>query len=154
NAESLADDAVASQFLASLMTKGTKKHTRQQLKDELDRLHAKIAGAASPGGLGFTIVCERSTLPRVVELLTEILREPTSPADDFDVMKRQTRDQLEQGLTDPGTLASRRLMKTLSPYSKDDVRYVPSIGESIERLEKVTLKQVRELYEKQLGGQH
>ena len=85
-------------------------------------------------------------------LLTEILREPSFPADEFDVLKRQERDGLEQGRTEPQALAGNALRRKLYPYPKDDVRYVPTLDESMERLEAVTVDQVRKLYEEQVGG--
>ena len=81
-----------------------------------------------------------------------MLREPTFPAGEFDVLKRQVRDSLEQGRTDPQALAFRTLQRKLSPHPKDDVRYMPTVDESLERLEAVTVDQVRKLYEDQLGG--
>jgi zinc protease len=152
SAESLKGKASASQFLAPLMARATKKHTRQQLKDELDRLQAVLAPGGEVGQARFTVQCKRENLPRVLELLGEILREPAFPADEFDVLKRQRRDALERGRTEPTALAFRTLQRKLGPYPKDDVRYLPTVEESIERLEAVTLDDVRRLYADQLGG--
>ncbi|HMC64293.1 MAG TPA: insulinase family protein, partial [Gemmataceae bacterium] len=60
---------------------------------------------------------------------------------------------LDKQLTEPMFLAQRALQRKLSPYPKDDIRYVPTIEESIARLEAVTLEQVRQLYAEQLGGE-
>jgi zinc protease len=59
---------------------------------------------------------------------------------------------LAASTTDPGTLASNRLARALSPYGKDDVRYVPTVEENQERVNAVTLDQVRTLYEAQVGA--
>ena len=40
---------------------------------------------------------------------------------------------LEEQLTDPASLAITRVRRTVSPYAKDDVRYIPTIEEEIER---------------------
>ncbi len=100
----------------------------------------------------FSIECKRESVPAVLALLGEMLREPTFPAGEFDVLKRQVRDSLEEGRTDPQALGFRTLQRKLSPYPEDDVRYVPTIEESVKRLEAVTVDQVRKLYEDQLGG--
>ena len=39
-----------------------------------------------------------------------------------------------------------RVRRTVSPYDKDDVRYIPTIEEEIERYKAVTLEQVKKLY--------
>jgi zinc protease len=152
NADSLKGQTSAAQVLGTLMTRGTKKHSRQEIEDTLDKLKARINAGSSAGQITFNIECKRETMPQVLGLLTEMLREPSFPADEFDVLKRQSRSGLEQGRTEPQALAPLALRRTLYPYPKDDVRYVPTIEESLDRLEGATLDQVRKLYEQQLGG--
>jgi zinc protease len=50
-------------------------------------------------------------------------------------------------------LAPRLLQRTLSPYPKDNIRYVPTIQESIERLQAATYDQVVQIYREYLGSQ-
>ena len=152
NADSLKGQISATQFLGTLMTRGTKKHDRQQIEDELDKLKAKISASGNAGQVTFSVECKRESVAAVLSLLEEMLREPTFPAGEFDVLKRQVRDSLEQGRTDPQALAFRTLQRKLSPHPKDNVRYVPTVDESLERLDAVTVDQVRKLYEEQLGG--
>lgn len=154
NAESLKGHTSASQFLAPMMVRGTKKHTRQQLVDEFNRLEARINSGGVIGDAVFSISCKRATLPRVLALLTEVLREPAFPENEFNVLKRQIRERLQESKTEPQPLASRALRRKLSSYPPEDVRYVPTIEESLERLSDVTLEEVRHLYAEQLGGEH
>ncbi len=152
DADSLKGQTTAAQLLGRLMTRGTKKHSRQEIEDALDKLKARLSAASGAGEITFSVECKRESVPAVLTLLTEILREPSFPADEFDVLKRQSRDGLEQGRTEPQALAANALRRKLYPYPKDDVRYAPTIDESIQRLEGVTVDQVRKLYEEQLGG--
>jgi zinc protease len=152
NADSLKGQSSAAQLLGTLMTRGTKKHSRQEIEDTLDKLKARITAGSSAGQLSFNVECKHEAIPQVLNLLTEMLREPAFPADEFDVIKRQDRDRLEQGRTEPQILAARALQRKLYPYAKDDVRYVPTIEESIDRLEGATLDQVRKLYDEQVSG--
>jgi zinc protease len=155
NAGSLAANTTAAELLADLMARGTKKHTRQQLQDELDRLEARLRPSQGrPGELTFHVVSKRESFPAVLKLLGEVLREPSFPAEEFDVLKRETRDDLEKGRTEPTELARLALRRKLSPFPKDSVRYVPTLDEELARLEALTLDQVRKLYAEQVGGQH
>jgi zinc protease len=151
--------------LPDLMLRGTKKHTRQQLQDELDKLKARL-GAGAGGGLqamlmgggaagqiSFSVECPRANLPAVLRLLGEVLREPTFPPEELDVLKRQAKDQLDKGLTEPLYLAINFVIRQVAPYPEDDVRHVPTIEESIARIKGVTVDQIRKLYEEQVGGQ-
>jgi zinc protease len=153
NEESLKGHERAAQFLGPLMTRGTRKHNRQQIQDELDRLGARLMAHSSLGEVSVTIQAKRAKLPAVLELLGEILREPTFPADQFDILKRQERDSLEKGRTEPFALAFRELERRLNPYPKEDIRYVPTIEESLARLEATTVDEVRRLYTDQLSAQ-
>src|SRR5262249_8943210 len=125
-----------------------------QIEDELDKLKARLTGSGILGDASFHIECKRENLPAVLKLLGEMLREPTFPEDEFSVAKRGRQAIQERGKTDPGALGGRALQRTLSPYDKDDVRYIPTTEESIERLQAVTLDQVKKLYTDQLGGEH
>jgi zinc protease len=169
NEENLKGFESVAGFLPEVMLRGTRKLTYQQLRDELDRLKATLsagggggrggrgrgggASAASAGAVSFSIHAKRETLPAVLELLRQVLREPALPADQFELLKRERLAGLEQMKTEPAMLAPRLLQRELNPYSKEDIRYTPTIEESIERLQGVTYEQVAQLYREYLGSQ-
>jgi zinc protease len=152
NADSLKGQQGPSQFLASLLARGTTKHNRQQLEDEVDLFDSRLSPSGSLGEVSFSIESNRGTLPKVLAILHEVLRQPSFPADEFEVLKRQSLETLRRSLKEPSALASRALNRALSPYPKDDVRYTPTIEESIARVEATTVEQVKKLYETQLGA--
>jgi zinc protease len=169
NAENLKGFTEAASVLPELMTHGTKSLTRQQLQDALDKYVARLGtggfgggprggrrgGGGGGGGLGsvtFTVETKRANLAPVLEILRQVLREPTLPADDFEVMKVERIARLEQGRTDPQRLAANRLQRLLSSYPTDDVRYVPTVAEEVDRAKAATIDQVRTLYRDYLGA--
>jgi zinc protease len=154
NPDSLKGHTSATQFLAPLMACGTKKHSRQELADELNKLQARVTPGGLLGELDFHIECKREHLPAVLMLVREILREPTFPKEEFEILRRQFRNQLEAGRTEPTALAFRAFQRHLAPYAPDDIRYAPSIDESLQRLAAVSVDEVKALYEGQLGGQN
>jgi zinc protease len=160
----------AAGFLSDLMLRGTKKLSYQQFRDELDRLGATLGGGfgggrrgggrrgggGGGGGIGsvsFSVQAKHDTMPAVLEILRQVLREPLLPQDEFEIMKRERVANLEQSKTEPATLAPRLLQRLLNPHSPDDVRYTPTIDESIERARSVTYAQVTKLYSDYLGAQ-
>ncbi|HEY6227032.1 MAG TPA: insulinase family protein, partial [Verrucomicrobiae bacterium] len=171
NEDNLKNFESAAGFLPELMLRGTKKLSHQQLRDELDRLSANLSagaggggrrgggrrgGGGAPAGAGsvtFSIQAKRDTLPAVIEILGQVLREPLLPAKDFEVLKSERLAAIEQMRTEPGMLAPRLLQRELNPYSKDDIRYVTTVDESIERLKNVEYEQVAQLYKEYLGSQ-
>jgi zinc protease len=152
------------------MMAGTKKHDRQALREELESLGIRIGSGAGGGGragrggrgggggaagqLTFFVEAKRDTLPQALTLLGEILREPAFPPDEFETSKRRTASMLSAGRSEPGALARNKLSRILSPYSKEDVRYVPTLEESLDRIETLTLEQLQGLYATQIGGAH
>ncbi|MSU51338.1 MAG: insulinase family protein [Opitutus sp.] len=171
NEENLKDFEGAAGFLPQLMLQGTKKLSYQQLQDELDRLGATLStgsgsggrgrgrggrgGGGGPGQLGavsFSIQAKRDTLPAVLELLRQVLREPLLPADHFEISKAARLAGLEQTRTEPSALGPRLLQRELTPYAKDDIRYVATIEESIARLQAVTHAQIVQIYREYLGA--
>jgi zinc protease len=159
-------------MLPGLMMAGTKTHDRQALREELDSLGIRISTGAGGGGRGgrggrgggggggtlgqltFSVEAKRDTLPRALELLGEILREPAFPEDEFETAKRRSASMLSSGRTEPAALARNKLSRAQSPYAKEDVRYVPTLEETLDRARHVTLEQVKTLYETQISGSH
>lgn len=170
NEENLKDLEAAAGFLPDLMMRGTKNLGYQQLRDELDKLGATLGAGGAAGGRGgrrgggggggggalgsvsFGITAKRDTLPAVLEILQQVLREPLLPADQFEIAKRARIAGLESSLTDPAALGPRLLQRTLAPYAKDDIRYVPTLEESITRLKAADHAQVVRLHREFLGG--
>ena len=172
NQESLKDQTAAAGMLPGIMLAGTKKHDRQSLREEMDSLGIRISsgggggrggrrggrGGGGPGGtpgqLTFSVEAKRDTLPKALKLLGEILREPAFPAEEFETSKLRMASMLSSGRTEPAALSRNKLSRALSPYSKDDVRYVPTLEETIDLAKQVSLDQIKTLYETQIGGAH
>jgi zinc protease len=169
NADSLKGQTTAAGMLPGLMMAGTKKHNRQALREELESLGVRIGtgggggrggrggrggggGGGAAGQLTFSVEAKRENLPKALDLLGEILREPAFPPDEFETSKRRMIAMLSAGRTEPRTLAGNTLSRTLSPYLKGDVRYVPTLEETLDRTKQVTLQQIKTLYETQIGG--
>jgi zinc protease len=171
NEDSLNGQTAAAGMLPGLMMAGTKKHDRQSLREELDALGVRITPGAGGGGRGgrgprgggggaggtpgqltFSVEAKRDTLPQALKLLGEILREPAFPAEEFETSKSRMISMLTAGRTEPAALARNKLNRALSPYSAADVRAVPTLEGTIERMENVTLDQIKTLYQTQIGG--
>ncbi len=143
----------ACDLLPTMMTRGTKKLTREQLQDQLDKLVATLSADGDAGLAHFVVETKRENLPAVLELLRQILREPSFPPEEFDVLKQESLADLEQELADPKTLATNRLRRTVNPYPPDDIRYTPSPQDQIEETTELKLDYVKKLYREYLSSQ-
>ena len=152
NADSLKGLETAASVLPTLMTKGTKQLSQQQIKDSLDKRRSTLRGSGSAGTITFTIQTKRAELAAVLALLRQILREPSLPAEELEIYRRQRLAMLEQISTRPQFLAMERVGRAMSPYPKGDVRYEPTLQDRIERYESIKMDQVKRLYDDFLGG--
>lgn len=153
NEKSLVNLGKTCDFLPSLMTRGTKKLTRQQLQDSLDQNRATLAASGSAGEATFVVQTKRDNLSNVLGLLQQVLREPALPAEELEILKRQQLAQLEQALTDPQTRAVRSIAKQLSPYPAGDVRHVLEVEEEIQAVKDASLTDLKRLHSEFLSGQ-
>jgi zinc protease len=151
NEKSLVGKTTAANFIGSLMTKGTEKKTRQEIRDELDKLSSEMVLGSSAGTLHGSIQTKRGQLSSVLALMQECLRQPTFPEDELEILKRSQKEQLEKALTDEKALASNFLKRKLNPFPPTDIRYQPTIQESMERLAKLTRADIVKMYQEQVG---
>ncbi|MEP6716939.1 MAG: pitrilysin family protein, partial [Terriglobia bacterium] len=159
--KSLLNTGAVASITGAMLMRGTKSKTRQQIQDAMDKLGATVAvgggrggGAASSGSVQASIQAKSENLVAALGLAVEILREPSFPEADFDQIKKQQITGIENGRTEPATLSVEALQRTLSPFSKGDIRYVRSIEERIEDIKKVTLDDVKKFHAKFYGASH
>jgi zinc protease len=145
--KSLMNRNTAGSLAANLLQRGTTKHTRQQIKDEFDRLKARVSiGPSSAASVSVGIETVRENLPAVLRLVAEILREPSFPAAEFDQLKQELLAQIEQQRSEPTFVAITAFRRHLSPYPKGDVRYVPTPEEEIAEIKATSLDGVKKFY--------
>ena len=144
--KSLTGYSAIGRVTAAMLMRGTTKHTRQQIQDELDKLKARMFVAGAATGVGVTIEATRANLPKVLELAAEVLREPSYPSDEFESLRQQQLAAIENQKTEPGAIASQAYSRHVNPYPKGDVRYVPTFDEQIEQLRSLSLDQLKKFH--------
>ena len=126
--------------------RGTSKHTRQQIKDEFDKLKARAGVSGGPTQAGMSIETTRENLPGALTLAAECLRDPVFPASEFETLKQETIAGIEQGKSEPQQIASTAYRRHVSPFPKGDVRYTATPEEEIAEVQATTLDDVRKFY--------
>lgn len=140
---SLKGMTVAGTGAGALLMRGSSHHTRQQIRDEFDRLKAQVSVNGGMGGASARIEVAQENFAAVLALVAEILKEPAFPESEFAQLKQQALAALEAQKSDPAAIASLALARHMSPYPKGDVRYVYSLAERIEETQAATLEQVK-----------
>ena len=149
--DNLKGQEMAAQMAGSMLMRGTKNRTRQQIQDELSKLKTTLNVNGSLTGASATITTTRANLKPALDLLAEILKEPAFPESEFEQMRQQMLASIEKMRVEPTMIAARAMQKHLSPYPKGDLRYVKSFDEEVEDLKAVTLDQVRAFHKDYYG---
>ena len=152
NEKSLTGQTTACEFLGPLMRRGTAKHSRDELQNLLDKHTSTLNVGSGVGTLSLSWQSKNKELPVLLDLIEEVLRQPSLPEKDFDELRRSDRQELEKQQSDPQALASNKLSRELNPYPETDIRYRPTIDEAIARIDKVAHADIVKLYKGQLGG--
>jgi zinc protease len=154
DAQSLNGLDATADMVGALLTRGTKSKSRQQLQDEMLKLNARINVNGGATRATATVNTNEANLIPALRLAVEMLREPAFPDAEFDQVKRQRVAALENNRTDPAALAPLALNRAINPFPRGDVRYVGTIDEQIEDINKVTLDDVRKFHARFYGASH
>jgi zinc protease len=150
--KSLTGKETAAEIAGSLLMRGTKNKSRQQIQDEMDHLKAQLNVGGGTTGAYASIETVAANLPGALRLAAEILREPSFPESEFEPARQTRLAGLEAAKTEPQALGSLELQRHLKPYPRGDTRYVSTFDEQIEDVKKVTLDDARKFYAEFYGG--
>ncbi len=154
NADNLKGLTEAGEFLPSLMVRGTKQLEYQQLQDDLSRNRIDLSASSQLGGATFRVETKLDFLPKALDLLKQIVREPALRADELELLRQEQLAALEQSLTEPSALSAIDTQRRIFPYAAGDVRYIPTLPEQVSRAQEVKLEQLVKLHRDYLNGQH
>ncbi|HEX8180931.1 MAG TPA: pitrilysin family protein, partial [Pyrinomonadaceae bacterium] len=150
--QSLMNRSTAAQLAGAMLMRGTTKHTRQQIQDELDRLKARAFVFGGPTQASVSIETTRENLPAVMRLVAEILREPAFPASEFELLRQENLAGIEQQKSEPTQIAFTAFSRVMNPYPKGDVRYVTTPEEDVADITAATLDQAKQFYKDFYGA--
>src|SRR5580765_4851963 len=130
----------------AMLMRGSTAHTRQQIREELDRLKARAGVGGGATQVTLQIETVRDNLPATLTLMAEILRSPAFPASEFDSLKQARLASIEESRTEPEAIAGNEFARYMNPYPKGDVRYRETLAEEIAELQAATADKARQFY--------
>lgn len=152
DATSLMNRKQAGEMAAAMLMRGTTKHTRQQLQDEMDRLKARLSVSGDATEVTVSLETVRQNFPATLRLAAEILQAPAFLASEYELLKKEELAALEQQRSEPEAIASRALSRHLSPYPSGDPRYVGPLDEEIAETQRATRDDVVQFYREFYGA--
>jgi len=135
---------------SAMLLRGTRKNTREELRNRFDRLKSTVG----VGGEGGSVETVRENLPETLRLVAEVLRQPSFPPGEFDQLRLSSLTSIDAERSDPRALANLALTRHLYPYSPEHWLYTATPDEQSERLQALTLDDVKKCYADFYGASH
>jgi len=152
--KSLTGKSSISAYTAQMLDKGTANRTRQQIKDELDKLKAQVSVGGGGNSASVTIKTTKDNLPDVMRLVGDIIKNPVFDANEFEKLKLEQLAQIESQRSEPQALASILFQRTMNPYAKEDVRYVKNFDEEVADIKALKLDDLKKFHKDFYGAQN
>ncbi|MCB0687225.1 MAG: insulinase family protein [Saprospiraceae bacterium] len=140
------------EIVPALLDKGTSTKSRQQIKDLLDQYKAQMQVYGNAGRNFVQIQTTKDNLEKTMELFFEILKDPSFPELEFESLVQERIAQIEQYKSEPQSKASTAMNRHLNPVASDDISYVPTPDEQVQRLKALTLDDVKDFYQQFFGN--
>ena len=116
-----AEKAGLAQFVADAAQEGTTTRDSEQIKREIFAMGATLTGAAGQDTSSFTMRGLADTLPQMLTLLADVVRNPTFPQAEIELLKANTAQRLQAQLASPQFVANKLFRQTLfgsHPYAR------------------------------------
>jgi zinc protease len=131
---------------ASMLARGTKTKSRQQLEEAFDKLKANWSVSGNSVGTTLALESTEANLPAALRLAAEVLRQPAFEQKEFDQLQQQQLASIERSRNEPTAIASNELQRQLNPYPRGHIHHVGTFDERLEDTRKVTLEEARQFY--------
>ena len=138
--------------IGQMLMMGSEQYDRQQIQDKLDELKARVYLSGNESMAVAYIETENENLPKVIDLLSEIMRNPTFPQEEFDKMVKEQLASIEENRSNPQAIVFNAMQRRTNDYPKDHPNYVMTFDEQAEALKSLKLEDIKSYYEDVYGG--
>ena len=146
NEESLKNKGVVPSFTASMLNKGTRSKSRQQIEDELSKLKSSVSFRASNGNVYANVVSTEDNLMATLALMSEMLKTPSFEAAELEKLKTESLAYLESNKTEPQFLASKRLSQINNTFPKGHPLYAMSVEEEEAAIRAINIDDIKKFH--------
>jgi zinc protease len=133
----------ASSFAASMLIRGSRARSREQIARRLDELKARLSIGGGGASLTVSAHTTREFLPELVDLIAELLQQPAFPAAEFEQLRRQAITGVESAMSEPQTVAGNALSRHFNRWPAGHPYHAATFEEQLAELRALTLDEVR-----------
>jgi zinc protease len=116
-----AEKAGLAQFVVDLAQEGTASRSSEQIKREVFAMGANLSASAGQDASTFQIRGLNTTLPDMLAILADVVRHPSFPQSELELMKATTAQRLQAQAASPQYVNNKLFRQTLfgdHPYSR------------------------------------
>jgi len=134
---------------AAMLTRGTQKRTALQFATALESVGASLNASADSLATSVVGRAQKKDLDLLLDLLAEMLEQPTFPAADLERLKGQALAGLEQAKDDPDSLAGRAFERAI--YPENNPLRPETLEEAAKAVAGISREDVQSFYRGQYG---
>lgn len=146
-AESLFGKRILADVTGSMLAYGSQNLNQRQLFDRVNTLGASMSIVPSDDRLSIRFDTPAQSLPDLLEILVDVLRDPALPEQGLQTVKGQLQVAYQAQAAKPDILADEALTALTSSYAIGDIRREPSMEESLAALKSITLDEVKAFHQ-------
>jgi zinc protease len=144
--KSLEGKSTLAEFTASMLRRGTKSKTFQEINDALDALKTSVNIFGNGQTVNVSIQTTRDNLIPALKIVYEILREPAFPAAELEKLRDEELAEIDQQRSEPQAIASLMFERTVNAYPKNHFRYTPDFDEKAAAVKALKLEDIKKFY--------
>lgn len=152
NEASLRNKAWVAGLTGSMLNRGTKTMSRQEIKDAFDNLKANVQFSSFYNTLTVRIETENENLADVIDLVGDIVKNASFPEEEFNKLVDEELAQIEERKSQPMAIAQLEIQRIVNPYPKSDIRYNSTFDEDIAMLKATKLDDIITFYNEFYGA--
>jgi len=137
---------------ASMLKRGTTSMSRQEITDKINEMKSSVNIYGQSYYVTASIETTREHYEDALTLVGDLLKNPSFPVDEFGKLKTEMITNIEYSRSEPNAIANKELNRHFNPYPPEDVRYVPTFDESIQRINAVTCDQLMDFHKAFYGS--
>lgn len=150
--KSLSQKSMIAMLTANMLKLGTKNRTKKEINDQIDQYKINLSFGGSVDGLYVRVSTDKANLSNALNLVQDILKNPSFDVTEFEKLKLETKNGLEANRNEPQAVANEELTKLTSLYPKSHPYYSETTDESLATLNKITIEDVKIFYATFYGG--
>lgn len=152
--KSLAGQGAILELMNSLLLKGTKKYSYEQIIDRSTQLQGKANSTIENNQLKIDLQAPKEHFTDYLSLVSELIQNANFDQSEFDVLKKQRLAHLQQHFTEPKFVSEIQMGRLLEKYKPEDIRYHFEPKSLYVEYKNATQPQLKKMHQQFIGMDH